>query len=179
MRSRLQRFARTDPPSPARQAKWKLEESDALHPFNGVEGFLVRTALVRAESHKETRDIEVLSSAAVIYICGHLRTAAEEHVVTLCLDTNNHLMAIHESAIGGKMNAAITASDVLRVVLLVGASSFILVHNHPSGNPKPSEQDQILTEKMAQAGKCVGITLLDHIVIAGNRYTSMLEEGHS
>ena len=57
-----------------------------------------------------------------------------------------------------------------------GAVSIILVHNHPSGNPKPSQNDLVVTRKMIEAGKLLGITLVDHIIIGDNSYVSLMEE---
>ena len=57
------------------------------------------------------------------------------------------------------------------------ATSFILVHNHPSGNPRPSTQDDRLTEKVNKAGQLLSIRLLDHVIYAGDTYYSYADEG--
>jgi DNA repair protein RadC len=65
----------------------------------------------------------------------------------------------------------------MRVAVHVGASSFVLVHNHPGGDARPSAQDIHLTESVAAASACVGIPLLDHVVVARGGRCSMLESG--
>jgi DNA repair protein RadC len=78
---------------------------------------------------------------------------------------------------GGIAGAAITPRDVFVPLVRLGASSFILAHNHPSGDPKPSHEDIELTEKIAHAGDLLGIELLDHIIVARSGAVSLSEEG--
>jgi len=61
--------------------------------------------------------------------------------------------------------------------LLSGAVGIIIIHNHPSSDITPSSQDLLVTEKIAQAGKMIGVELLDHIIIGGNEYCSLKELG--
>jgi DNA repair protein RadC len=100
-----------------------------------------------------------------------------EEVWVLCLDGRNGVKSIRRVAQGGLHGCALTARDVLRPPLLDGASSLVLVHNHPSGDPTPSEQDIHMTRSVAVAAEVVGLALLDHVVVARSGSQSLLELG--
>lgn len=105
---------------------------------------------------------------------GHL---LHEQMWLLALDSGSRLVAQRRVAEGGRHGCAIRACDVLRPVLSLGASSFILAHNHPGGEAAPSEQDLHLTESVSRASASVGVDFLDHVIIAGRRHVSLLEQG--
>lgn len=65
--------------------------------------------------------------------------------------------------------------EVFKVAVENNAASIILVHNHPSGNPEPSNEDISITKKLVEVGKMMEIPVYDHIIIAGNNYTSFVE----
>ena len=74
----------------------------------------------------------------------------------------------------GSLNASIVhPREVFRPAILGAAASIILVHNHPSGDPEPSEEDLAITRRLVQVGELVGITVLDHVILAKNGYTSL------
>ena len=78
---------------------------------------------------------------------------------------------------GGIASAAVTPRDIFVPLVRLGASSFILAHNHPSGSPEPSPEDIELTERVAHAGDLLGIQLLDHIIVARSGAVSLAERG--
>jgi DNA repair protein RadC len=100
-----------------------------------------------------------------------------EEVWVLCLDGRNGVKSIKRVAQGGLHGCALTARDILRPPLLDGASSLVLVHNHPSGDPTPSEQDIHMTRSVAVAAEVVGLALLDHVVVARSGSQSLLKLG--
>jgi DNA repair protein RadC len=72
----------------------------------------------------------------------------------------------------------VTARDILRTVLGHGATGFLLVHNHPSGEPRPSAEDYAMTKAVARAAEVVGIPLVDHVIVTANGdWASLLEAG--
>ena len=76
------------------------------------------------------------------------------------------------------MNASlVSVREIMIEALRHRAVNLILIHNHPSGDPSPSEEDTVVTEKVAEAGELVGITLSDHIIIGDNTYYSFKEWG--
>jgi len=102
-----------------------------------------------------------------------------EVLLALGLDGRHRLRGEVELARGGSHAAVLTPADVLRPLVKMGATGFLLVHNHPSGDPTPSEQDLEMTAGLEAAALIVGIPLLDHLVIGarGGGYTSLFERG--
>lgn len=100
-------------------------------------------------------------------------------VIAVALDGQSRVLGEFEVARGGRHGAAVTAADVLRPVIRALGSAFILVHNHPSGDPTPSADDIHLTKALRNAGLVVGVPLLDHIVIGarGGGFVSLAERG--
>ena len=78
----------------------------------------------------------------------------------------------------GTANASlITPREIFIEALLRQAVAIIMMHNHPSGNPRPSEEDILLTKRIKESGNMIGIVLLDHIIIGDNCYVSLHNEG--
>ncbi|HVU05055.1 MAG TPA: DNA repair protein RadC [Polyangiaceae bacterium] len=100
-----------------------------------------------------------------------------EEVWLLALDGRNGLRGAHRIAKGGIHGCALTARDVLRPAVRDGASAIVLLHNHPSGDPTPSADDVRMTRLLAEAGTVVGVTLLDHVVVARGGATSLRDLG--
>lgn len=97
---------------------------------------------------------------------------AEENVFLLCLNTKNEIVSYSEIAKGGINFCNFDIKTLFKNILLNNASKFILVHNHPSGDCTPSKQDLELTKNIKNASEIMRIDFLDHIVIAGNSYSS-------
>ncbi len=104
-----------------------------------------------------------------------LSSLDHEELWVLALDGASRLRAARRVAMGGIHGVSVAARDPLRVALREGASAFILVHNHPSGDPTPSKEDIEFTDRMARAGDIVGMPLIDHVVVADHGSASMLE----
>ena len=90
---------------------------------------------------------------------------------------NNKCELIHERIISiGTVNyTCISARDIFRYALSYGAVNIIVVHNHPSGDPNPSQEDFVTTRRLLEASELIGIRMIDHIIIGDNRYTSFKE----
>ena len=67
--------------------------------------------------------------------------------------------------------------EVFMRALLIGASSIVLCHNHPSGDPEPSRQDMEMTKRFKESGELLGLPVMDHIIIGGSDYYSFMENG--
>jgi DNA repair protein RadC len=100
-----------------------------------------------------------------------------EELWLLALDGHHGLRAARRVASGGIHGLHVAARDPLRIALREGASAFVLVHNHPSGDPAPSPEDIVFTKAVERAASVVGTPLLDHVIIARRRGASMLELG--
>ena len=108
---------------------------------------------------------------------GKLRAKKKEHFLAILLDTRGQVIKISEISVGSLDASIVHPREVFREAMTASAASVIFVHNHPSGNPEPSEEDVKLTERLAQAGEIVGIDVLDHIIIGDKSYLSLKRKG--
>jgi DNA repair protein RadC len=101
----------------------------------------------------------------------------QEHLWILLLDTRNKVVRI-EKLYQGSLNASsVRVGEIFKAAIQRNAASVIVIHNHPSGDPKPSPEDIALTRALVQAGKLLDIELLDHIIIGHGKYASLKEMG--
>lgn len=112
------------------------------------------------------------------YLMEELRCQKQEHFVVLFLNTKNEVA--HKTTIFiGSLNASIVhPREVFREAVKHSAASIIVAHNHPSGSPKPSQEDVHVTRRLVESGKMIGIELLDHVVIGDRKFVSLKEEGY-
>lgn len=102
-----------------------------------------------------------------------LKAEKREIVKVVILNSQNVILKIQTISQGGTSSVQVNAKDILTETVKMGAPKIIVIHNHPSGNSKPSEQDIQFTKKLEQAAELLGILLLDHIVIGYNKFTSI------
>jgi len=117
----------------------------------------------------------------------HPRNAAEllipqfgsqpvEHFGVLLLDTKHRVMRTSVVSVGSVDTSVVHPREVFRAAATVGAAAIVLFHNHPSGDPTPSTDDVVLTQRLVRAGDLMGIQVLDHVIVAESRYHSMREQ---
>ena len=102
-----------------------------------------------------------------------MRHLKQEHLVTVLLDSKNVVLRVVTNTIGGLNSNLIEPRDIFKEPIKISSSKIVLVHNHPSGNPFPSERDISFTKRMMEAGKLFGIELIDHIIIGNGVYASL------
>lgn len=102
---------------------------------------------------------------------------AQEWAVVVGLDSTSQPLGIHEVAVGGLAHTSVDPKVVFAGLLLMGASSFIFFHNHPSGSTQPSAEDVNLTKQLKQVGQLMTIRMLDHIIVSSSGRTSFLAQG--
>ena len=100
---------------------------------------------------------------------------AVEVVLAILLDSRRRVTGYVEVARGQLNVLRLVAADVLRPVLIAGACSYILTHNHPSGDPSPSAADHTFTETLADLSERIGVRLVDHLVIGDRTYHSIVK----
>ena len=100
-----------------------------------------------------------------------------EQFIALHLDTKNRVRSIHVVSSGTVNASLVHCREVFRAAIVNGAARMIVLHNHPSGSPEPSKEDENITEKLVEAGKIIGIKVLDHIIVGGSTYYSFADEG--
>ena len=111
------------------------------------------------------------------YYMERLRHEEQEILVVMLLDGKNHFLGEQMLSRGTVNSTLITPREVFMEALKFHAVSVILVHNHPSGDPTPSECDKKITERIYRSGEILGVKLLDHVVIGDQRYISFKEQG--
>lgn len=107
-----------------------------------------------------------------------LEDADREQLVVCCLDTKNQPQSVNVASVGSLNSSIVHPREVFKVAILSNAASIIIFHNHPSGDPDPSNEDISITKRLKEAGKLMGIELLDHIIIGyEGRFCSLKEKG--
>lgn len=110
------------------------------------------------------------------YYMEDMRHKTQETVKLLMLNTKGKLLGENDISVGTVNASLISPREIFIEALKRQAVSIVLLHNHPSGDPMPSEEDILLTQRIQRAGELIGIELLDHIVIGNNCYISLNEE---
>lgn len=133
----------------------------------------------RRMARSEVRQQPVLGSwqALLDYLTIDMAHLTVERVRVLYLDTRNRLVLDDHVGDGSIDEAAIHPREVIRKGLDIGASALILVHNHPSGDPSPSRTDIQITQRIAEAGRLLGIVVHDHVIIGREGHTSLRAKG--
>ena len=102
---------------------------------------------------------------------------AQEQLRVLLLDTKNNVVGQRVVYQGNVSSAIVRPAEVLRPAVIEAVPSIIISHNHPSQDPTPSPEDVAITRELTQAAKLLGIELLDHVVIGGEKFVSLKERG--
>ena len=100
----------------------------------------------------------------------------EEHLYVVCLDTKNCVNKVHRICIGTLNASLIHPREVFKAAIKENSNSIILVHNHPSGNCSPSDEDIVITERLVKIGEELGVKVLDHVIVSGKKYWSWREK---
>lgn len=130
-----------------------------------------------AASSEEPRPAVRGSSDAAALVMEDLRHRDQEHFVGIFLDTRNQVIRVRTLAVGTIAGSPAHPREVFREAIAQGAAKLIVCHNHPSGDPTPSSQDLALTARLVEAGRVMGVPLLDHLIIGQGRYVSMKDIG--
>ncbi|WP_269902676.1 RadC family protein [Crassaminicella thermophila] len=104
-----------------------------------------------------------------------MRYYKKEYFKIMLLNTKNEIISIENISIGSLNSSLVHPREVFVRAIRKSAASLVLIHNHPSGNPKPSNEDIKITQRLIEAGKIIGIEILDHIIIGDGIYISLKE----
>lgn len=110
------------------------------------------------------------------YFYSHYQDSCTEEFMIMILDSKNKLIAIDSVSKGTVNQTLVHPREVFKNPIKRSANGIILVHNHPSGDPKPSDEDIEITKRLYKAGEILGIKVLDHIIIGSNKYLSFREQ---
>lgn len=135
---------------------------------------VVRVQLVR-ERHWPTGNRCTISDAHDVagIVRRYLELEDREHFVALLLDSKGAVTGIHTVSIGTLNAAMVSPREVFKAAILANAASIVVAHNHPSGDPTPSPEDEAVTEMLVNAGKLLGIEVLDHVIVGDDAFHSM------
>ena len=109
---------------------------------------------------------------------GYIGDEDREVFLVICLNTKNKVIAVHRCHVGSINASIVHPREVFKSAILNNASSIVVAHNHPSGDPTPSREDISVTRRLVDAGKLLGVEVLDHIIVGDKTYSSLKEKGH-
>lgn len=125
-------------------------------------------------AHKEVKE----PRSAVEVMRSYLRGADREHLVVILLDARNSIIGINTVSIGTLTASLVHCREVFKPAILANAAAIILAHNHISGDPMPSPEDRQTSKRIIEAGKLMGIEIVDFLILGhGTRYYSAREHG--
>ena len=139
---------------------------------------LYRLSIVR-ENHSALYGAPSIHDSAAIYklLRTHFNERPQEEFVVVMLDAKHSPIAYQVVSVGSLTLSIVHPREVFKLACVANAAAIVCAHNHPSGDPAPSQEDRILTDRLAKAGEILGIRLLDHVVIGDGRYVSFADMG--
>jgi len=132
----------------------------------------------REELEPELKNFDIKDPEAVVKaIRASIKDKAKEHFKLILLNPRNKIIGISTISIGTLNASLVHPREVFKDAITHSAASVVLAHNHPSGDPEPSEDDLTITKRLIEAGRILGIEVMDHIIIAKNGFFSFKEKG--
>jgi len=158
-----------------------VSELCALHGIGPARAAQIKAALelgkrLLVTSPEEKPQIRAPADAANLLML-EMGSLEQEQLRVVLLDTRNRVIAIRTVYVGSLNTAVVRVGEIFRQAIKANAAAIIIVHNHPSGDPSPSPQDIAVTAQTVQAGQMLNIEVLDHLVVAGQRFVSLKERG--
>lgn len=117
------------------------------------------------------------SREAAAFLTPMLDHEPSEVFLVIFLNTKHQLLSFHEVSRGTLDSTLVHPREVFKAALLANAAAVVLAHNHPSGDPSPSPDDDVLTRRLKAAGEILGVDVVDHVIVADGRYYSFREGG--
>lgn len=144
--------------------------------FSGVPLYssrLVRETTVDFDDLAETKSPAMLFS----FLRPYFESCDREELVVVLLNTATRVIGLVPVSTGGLNSSILEPRFIFKAAILANAASVVVAHNHPSGNPEPSEQDIAVTKMLVEAGEVLGIPVHDHLIVTERRFTSLSERG--
>ena len=155
----------------------ELQQIKGIGPSNAF-GIKLFQAISERYSKEKINPSVLLDTPKKIfeYIREKIGREKKEFFVVLYFDTRNNLI-VNEVSVGTLNASLIHPREVFNLAILHHASHVVVAHNHPSGDPSPSKEDIITTKRLIEAGIILGISVVDHIIVSKDRYTSLRDKG--
>jgi len=132
----------------------------------------------REELEPEFKNYDVKDPESVVKaIRASIKDKAKEHFKLILLNPRNKIIGISTISIGTLNASLVHPREVFKDAIMHSAASVVLAHNHPSGDPEPSEDDITITKRLTEAGKILGVEVIDHIIVGKNGFFSFKEKG--
>jgi DNA repair protein RadC len=132
----------------------------------------------REELEPELKNFDVKDPESVVKaIRASIKDKAKEHFKLILLNPRNKIIGISTISIGTLNASLVHPREVFKDAIMHTAASVVLAHNHPSGDPEPSEDDITITKRLIEAGKILGVEVIDHIIVGKNGFFSFKEKG--
>ncbi|HSW35364.1 MAG TPA: DNA repair protein RadC [Candidatus Limnocylindrales bacterium] len=156
----------------------ELQESKGIGPDKAV---MIKAALelgcrLATATHEAADSITSPRQAADLFM-EELRYKKKEYFKVLLLNTKNHVISKEEISVGSLNASIVHPREIFNIPLRKSAASVILIHNHPSGDPSPSQEDIEVTKRLVDAGNILGIAVRDHIIIGDGYFFSFRDKG--
>ncbi len=151
-----------------------------LNQFKGIgpaQACKIKASLELGWRSQQQQIWKIDQPSKVLQLCAELKHKKQEHVYALYLNGQQELIEKRLISLGNFNTNLLDLKSILAPAVNLTSPFIILVHNHPSGDPSPSEADVETTNKLAQAAKLIGVVLLDHLIISPKKYYSMKESG--
>lgn len=132
----------------------------------------------RFKSYKDGDEYKISSPRdAVELVMEEMRSLKQEYLKVIMLNTKNVVIFIRDVSIGSLNSSIVHPREVFCDAIKKSSASIVICHNHPSGDPTPSNEDINITYRLKECGKLLGIDLLDHLIIGNGKYISLKEKG--
>lgn len=157
---------------------------ESLNAIKGIDRGKASSLLAALEIGKRALEAfdnqrPIIKSAQDVWLQTHsLQRFKKEHFVSLYLNARCEMLGQETISIGSLEAVWAHPREVFAPALQISASQLILVHNHPTGNPQPSQSDLEVTKRLRQAGNILGIQVLDHVILGQGKFYSFQENGH-
>ena len=134
--------------------------------------------LAKRLMRREARSIEVIHGPedAAHFAMPYFKQEQKEHFAILMLNTKNHVLGLQDISVGSLTASVVHPREVFETAIRHHSAAIILLHNHPSGDPTPSDEDISVTKKLVKAGDVMDVQVLDHIILGDGQFTSMKEK---
>lgn len=157
----------------------ELQEVPGIGPINMLGIKLIKAVSDRFLAKKVIGKNAIANSRDLYtYLNGAIRDKTRECFLAIFLDSKNRVLAMDTLFEGTLTASGVYPREVIHAALQHRAAALIFAHNHPSGEPRPSAEDLAVTRQLVFAGRVMGITVHEHLIIGENRYYSFADEGH-
>ncbi|NTU73782.1 DNA repair protein RadC [Candidatus Roizmanbacteria bacterium] len=155
----------------------ELQQIKGIGPSNAFGIKLIQAVSGRYACENISNGVSLDSPQLIFeYLKQRIGKEKKEHFTILCIDTRNKLIVDDVSV--GTLNASLVhPREVFKRAVLNNAAHVVIAHNHPSGDPTPSADDVITTRRLVEAGKILGISVIDHLIVTHSEYISLKEKG--